>query len=156
MQVVLLEDVENLGKQYEIKEVADGHARNLLIPKGLVKVATDEAIQWANDMQALQAEKAAEELEQVGDTASGIEGLEVEFAVKVGDQDQLFEKINAQKIALKLKEMGYNVKKSQVTLGADIEEIGDFDAKVKFDHNLESDINIIVTAEEGSGTEEDS
>ena len=121
-----------------------------MIPKGLVKVATDEAIQWANDMQALEAEKAAQELEEVGDTASDIEGLEVEMKVKVGDQDQLFEKINAQKIAAKLKELGHNVKKSQVELKNDIEELGEYDVKVKFEHNLESDIRVIVIADEKS------
>ena len=148
MKVVLLEDIESIGKQYEIKEIADGHARNFLMPKGLVKVATDEAIQWANDMQALQAEKAAQDLEKAGDTASTLEGLEVELTVKVGDQDQLFEKINAQKIAAKLKEMGHNIKKAQIELENDIEDVGEYDIKIKFDHNLEVEIKVIVSAEE--------
>jgi len=148
MKVVLLEDIDNIGKQYEIKDVASGHARNFLMPKGLVKVATDEAMQWANDMQALQAEKAARDLEKTGGTVSELEGLEIEIVVKVGDQDQLFEKINAQKIVAKLKEMGHDVKKSQIELENDIENIGEFDAKIKFDHNLEAQIKIIVLAEE--------
>lgn len=148
MKVVLLEDIKNLGKQYEIKEVADGYARNFLMPKDLVKVATDETVQWANDMQALQAEKAALELEKTGDTASVMEGLEVEIIVKVGDQNQLFEKINAQKIAAKLKEMGYDIKKNQIELENDIEDIGEYDVKVKFEHNLEVQIKVIVSAEE--------
>jgi large subunit ribosomal protein L9 len=148
MKVILLEDIENLGKQYEIKEVADGHARNFLMPKGLVKVATDEAVQWANDMQSLQAEKAALDLEKAGDTASELEGLEVEIKVKVGDQDQLFEKVNAQKISAKLKEMGHNIKKSQIELENDIEDIGEYDVKLKFDHNLEIQIKVIVITED--------
>jgi len=148
MKVVLLEDIENIGKQYEIKEVADGHARNFLMPQGLVKVATDEAIEWASDMQALEAEKAVKNLEETGDVVSELEGLEFEIIVKVGDQDQLFEKINAQKITTKLKEMGHNVKKSQIELGNDIESLGEFDVKIKFDHNLEAQIKVIVSAEE--------
>jgi len=154
MKVVLIEDVENLGEKYELKEVADGHARNFLIPKGLVKVATEEAIQWASDMQVLQAEKEVKNLEETGDTASGLEGLEVEMKVKVGDQDQLFEHINTQKIAVKLKELGFNVKKTQIQLEKDIENIGEFDVKVKFEHNLEAQIKVIVLAEEVSAKED--
>ena len=156
MKVVLLENIENIGKQYEIKEVADGYARNFLIPKGLVKIATDEVLQWAGDMQSLVAQKAAKELETVGDTASKMEGLEVEIKVKVGDQDQLFEKINPQKVAAKLKEMGYNIKKSQIELAEDIEEVGEFDAKIKFAHNLEVEIKVIVFPEATESKEEDS
>ena len=46
MKVILLQDVENLGKKYEVKNIKTGYARNFLIPKGLVKPATDEALEW--------------------------------------------------------------------------------------------------------------
>lgn len=154
MKVVLLEDIENVGKRYEIKDVADGFARNSLIPQGLVRVATDEAIQWANDMIALEEERGARELEKIGNTASDIDGLEVEMKMKVGDQDQLFEKITPAKIAARIKEMGYDVKKDQVILEKDIEELGEFDAKVRFEHNLEVEIKIIVLSAEEPREEE--
>lgn len=155
MKVVLLEDIENVGKKYEIKEVANGYARNSLIPQKLVKVATDEAIQWANDMVALEEEKGAQELEKIGDTASHIDGLEVEMKMKVGDQNQLFEKITPAKVVSQIKTMGYNIKKDQVILEKDIEETGEFDAKVRFDHNLEVQIKIIVLSDEEGGDKED-
>lgn len=154
MKVVLLEDVENTGKKYEIKEVADGYARNFLIPQGLARVATDEAIEWANDLMALEEEKAAQDLEKIGGTASDIDGLEVEMKMKVGEQDQLFEKITSAKVAAKIKEMGHDIKKEQVILEKDIEEIGEFDAKVRFEHNLEVQIKIIVLSEEEQKDEE--
>ena len=46
MKVILLKDVPKLGRKYEVKEVADGHVRNFLLPKGLVKEATSEALEW--------------------------------------------------------------------------------------------------------------
>lgn len=153
MKVVLLQDVEDLGKKYEIREVADGYARNFLIPHGFVRPATKEAIEWAKNQKDIMDQEAEEELERIGNTASGMDGLEVEIPVKVGEQGQLFEKINAQKIAARLKEMGYDVKKSQVELTEDIEELGEFDAKVKFEHNLEAQIKVIVVGEPEEGAQ---
>lgn len=147
MKVVLLENVEKIGKKYEVKEVADGFARNSLIPNKLARIATDEAIEWASDLFALEAEQEAQDLEKIGDTASDIDGIEVEMKMKIGDKDQLFEKITATKIASKLKAMGHDVKKDQVILEKDIEEIGEFDASVKFEHNLEVGIKIIVLSD---------
>ncbi|MDP1538427.1 MAG: 50S ribosomal L9 C-terminal domain-containing protein, partial [bacterium] len=69
----------------------------------------------------------------------------VAIPVKVGESDQLFESINAQKISEKLKEMGFDLKKSQIELPEPIKEIGEFPVKIKLEHNLEVEIRIIVT-----------
>ncbi len=153
MKVVLLEDVEKIGKQYDIKEVSDGFARNFLFPKELAKVATDEVIEWANNLRALGDEKAAKELEKVGDTASELEGIEVEVMVKVGDKGQLFEKIDAKDVAEKLKKMGHEVTKKQVEMEP-IEELGEFEAKVEFKHGLEAQIKVIVSEEQTDSDDE--
>ena len=147
MKVVLLEDVDKIGKKFEIKEVKDGYARNFLIPKELAKIATKEAVEWALMQKEIQEKKAEEELKNIQKTASSIEGMEVPISVKVGEKDQLFEKITAQKIVEKIKEMGFNVKKEQVLLESPIEEIGEFEVKIRFDHNLESEVRIIVSEE---------
>ena len=60
MKVILLQDVENTGKKFEVKEVADGHANNFLIPQGLAKPATKEALAWLEVQKEL-ATKLAEE-----------------------------------------------------------------------------------------------
>lgn len=145
MKVVLLEDIEKIGKKFDIKNVKDGYARNFLIPKGLVKIATEQVVEWALMQKEIQKKKVEEELEKIQKTASSIEGMEVSILVKTGEEDQLFEKINAQKIVEKLKEKGFNVKKEQVLLENPIEEIGEFPVKIRFDHNLESEITVIIT-----------
>lgn len=147
MKVVLLEDIDKIGKKYETKEVKDGHARNFLIPKGLVKIATPEAVEWANMQKEILEKKAEEDLSKIQKVASEMEGLEVTMSVKIGEKDQLFEKIAEQKISEKLKEMGFNIKKSQIMLENPIEEIGEFPVKIKFDHNLEAEITVIVVEE---------
>ena len=145
MKVILLKDVENVGKQFEVKEVADGHARNLLIPQGLVKPATKEAVAWVETQREILTKKAEEELKGVQELASKLDDFELQIPVKVGDEGQLFEQINSQKIADRLKEVGLEVKKSQVRLEEPIKEIGEFPVKLTFDHNLEAEIKVIVS-----------
>ncbi|HHE76484.1 MAG TPA: 50S ribosomal protein L9 [Candidatus Parcubacteria bacterium] len=150
MKIVLLKDVENLGKKYEVKEVKDGYARNFLIPKNLAKLATPEVLKWAEMQKEIAAKKAEENLEKVEKMVSDIDGLELEIPVKIGEKGQLFEKITAQKIVDSLKKIGFKIKKDQVGLREPIGEVGEFPIKVKFEHNLEAEIKLIVVSEEES------
>lgn len=154
MKIVLLENIDGVGKKYDIKNVNDGYARNFLIPKELAKLATEETIAWANDIRALESEKATQELEQVGGIVSNIDGLEVEIFVKVGDKGQLFEKIDSQDVAEKLKQLGYSVTKKQIEMKP-IEDLGEFEAKVKFGHSLEAQIKVIVSQKNSDKQDED-
>ncbi len=147
MKVILLQDIENIGKKYDIKEVADGHARNFLIPKSLVKPATKQAILWAETQREVLAKKDEEELKTVQGTASGIDGQEIIIPMKVGDEQQLFEAVTPQKISEKLKELGFTVKKTQIDLQKPIKELGEHPVKIKFEHNLEAEIRVVVVEE---------
>jgi len=145
MKVILLKDIEDLGKKYEIKEVKDGYAKNLLLPEKLVKPATKEALEWLESQKEVIAKEVEEDLKKSQDLASKIDGLEVNLSVKVGDEGQMFESINTQKISEKLKEMGFEVKKSNISLESPIKELGEFPVKLNLDHNLEVEIKIIIT-----------
>ncbi|MBL7142573.1 MAG: 50S ribosomal protein L9 [Candidatus Pacebacteria bacterium] len=145
MKIILLKDVERVGKQFEVKEVKEGYARNFLIDKGLAKPATEEALKWLEVQKEIQEKKAEEELKKAQELASKIDDMELAIAVKVGEEGQLFESINAQKISDKLKEMGFEVKKTQVDLPEPIKEIGEFPVKIKLEHNLEVEIRAIVS-----------
>ena len=93
-------------------------------------------------------QKAEQELKETEKIVAKLNGSEVEIKVKAGDEGQLFESINKQKIAEHLKEMGLNISKDQVDLEAPIKETGEFPVKLRFDHNLEADIRIIISKEE--------
>jgi large subunit ribosomal protein L9 len=153
MKVILLQNVEDLGKKYEVKDVKDGYARNFLFPEKLAKPATEEALKWLQDQKEVIAQEAEEDLKKSQELASKIDGIEVSVSVKVGDEGQLFESINSQKIAEALKEMGFEVKKSQIELVSPIKELGEFPVSVKLDHNLEAEIKLIVAAEEADTKE---
>jgi large subunit ribosomal protein L9 len=153
MKVILLQNVEDLGKKYEVKDVKDGYARNFLFPEKLAKPATEEALKWLQDQKEVIAQEAEEDLKKSQELASKIDGIEVNISVKVGDEGQLFESINSQKVADALKEMGFEVKKSQIDLASPIKELGEFPISVKLDHNLEAEIKLIVAAEEADSKE---
>lgn len=144
MRVILLKDIENLGKKYEVKEVKNGFARNFLIPKGIAKPATKKALDWVKKQKEIEEKRAEEELKRVQELASGIDGLEVVIPVKIGEKEQLFESITPQKISEELKDQGFDIKKTQIDLKEPIKELGEFPIKIYFEHNLEAEIKVIV------------
>ncbi len=147
MKVILQKDIDNLGKKNDIKDVNSGFARNFLLKRGLAKLATEKNVKVAEEIQSSELEQSSKDLEKAGEMASKMEGIEVEMKVKVGDKGQLFEKISQQKIAQSLEDMGYKIKKDQIILAKDIKEIGEYDVKIKFEHNLETQIKVIITGQ---------
>lgn len=149
MKVILLQDIDGLGKKYEIKEVKNGYARNFLLPEKTARAATKEALKWLGDQKEVIDKEVEEDLKRAQELASRLDGLEVNITVKVGDEGQLFESINVQKIIEHLKKMGFEVKKSQVKLEEPIKGLGEFPVSISLDHNLEAGIKVIIIAEDG-------
>jgi large subunit ribosomal protein L9 len=147
MKVIFLQDVEKVAKKHEVKEIKNGYARNFLIPKGLAKEATKEALLWLETQKEIEGKKAEDELKKFQDVASNVDDQEVVIPVKINEQGGLFESINAQKICEKLKEMGFEIKKNQIELKEPIRELGEFPVKIRFEHNLEAEIKVILTEE---------
>ena len=147
MKVILLQDIEGLGKKYEIKEVKSGHARNFLLPEKIARPATREALKWLSIQKEVIEKEVEEDLKRAQELASKLDGEEVNIIVKVGDEGQLFESINNQKIVEKLKEAGFEVKKSLVKLENPIKELGEFPISISLDHNLEAEIKVIIAAD---------
>ncbi len=147
MKVILLKDVEKLGKNGEVKNVADGYARNFLIPNKMAVLATKSELIKLEEEKKIETEKAEEELKLYQGIASQIDGLELEIPAKVIEDGKLFGAITTAKIVEVLKEKNFEIKKEQIKLEEPIKEIGEYEATVEFPHNLESKIKIIVTEE---------
>jgi len=154
MKVILLKDIDNIGKKYDIKVVKDGYARNFLIPNGLVKVATKSGILSIEELKKTEIKKSQEQLVETQKSASELDGQEIEFLVKTGEDGQLFEAITPLKIVKRLKEMGFKIKKDQIVLDKPIKELGEFSVKINLDHQLESKIMLIVEADEETKVDE--
>lgn len=155
MKIILLQDVETLGKKYEVKDVKDGYARNFLLPQKLARAATKQALKWLTDQKEIIEKEAEEDLKKAQELASKLDGLELNISVKVGDEGQLFESINSQKISEKIKELGFEVKKSHIKLAEPIKELGEFPVQINLEHNLETEIKVIVSADDSLKKEEE-
>jgi len=155
MKIILLQDIEGLGKKYDVKTVKNGYARNFLIPKNLAEPATNKMLKKIKELKEKAAKEAEMALSEVQKTASELDGQEIEFLVKTGKEDQLFEAITPLKIAKKLKEMGFEIKKSQIALAKPIKELGEFPVKINFEHQLEANVTLIVEPEEVRREEEE-
>jgi len=111
MKIILLKDVEKLGKKGEIKEVADGYARNFLIPNKKAILATKNEIIKLEEQKEIKAQQAEQELSKYQQIATQLDGLELEILAKVGEEEKLFGTVTANQIVEKLKEQGIEVQK---------------------------------------------
>lgn len=159
MRIILLRDVKGLGKKYEVKQVKTGYAQNFLIPQGLAERATRASLEKLEDMKKQEAKKVEKELKEIQGLASRLDGQEITFLLKADDKGKIFGSINILKISKKLKDLGFEIKKSQVELAESIRELGEFPVKINLPHGLEAEIKVIVeeeTAEVSNNKEEKS
>lgn len=148
MKVILLQDVENVGKKFEVKEVAAGFARNFLFSKGLAELATRAALKQLEAKKAAQALLAEADLKKTEEMITALDGQEIEIKAKISDDGKLYGAINSQRIAKVLEERGFEVKKNQIKLEEPIKETGEYEIPLEFNHGLEAKIKVIVAEEE--------
>src|SRR3990167_6505423 len=148
MRVILLQDVKNLGKKGEIKNVSDGFAHNFLLPKNFVKIVTKSALVELERLKKQVEYKATKELDQAGETVSSLDGYELVLREKTSkDSNNLYASVTVLKIARALRGAGFNVKKENIKLAEPIKELGEYNIQLEFDHSLEAEIKVIVEPE---------
>jgi large subunit ribosomal protein L9 len=144
MKVVFLEEVKNVAKAGDIKEVADGYARNFLLPKKLALVNKPGA---SNSVKAII--EARTEIEQAKKIAAQVEGKEVTIFVKMGAKDRMHGSVTTANIADELKNVtGQEVDKRKIDLAEPIKTLGDYDIAIKLLKNIEPKIKLHVVVKE--------
>lgn len=147
MRVILLQDVKDLGKKGDIKNVSDGFARNFLLPKKLVKIATRGAILELENIKKTQETKATKDLKKTQKTVSALDGYELVFKEKQEKIGKLYAALTPTQIASALKKAGFNVSKNNIKFEESIKELGEYDVYLEFNHNLEAKIKVIIEKE---------
>jgi len=145
MKVILCENVENLGEMGHQVQVADGYARNYLIPRKLaVQADSASAKQIEHEMRIIKRkeEKRRAELTAVADKMAE---LTLEFQMRAGEDDKIFGSVTTAMIAEKLGTHGYSVSRKQVVLEEPIKSLGIFSVKVRLLSGIEAHIKVWVT-----------
>lgn len=144
MEVILFDDVKDLGRQGDVVKVAPGYFRNFLSPKGLAAEATPANRHRFEKMKKKQQELAAARLADAQALAKKIEGITVTVKAKAGETDRLFGSVTQHDIAEALAAAGYNVDKRHIILEEHIKQLGLFTVGVQIHPQVEGKIRVLV------------
>jgi large subunit ribosomal protein L9 len=149
MKVLLTETVDNLGSAGEIKKVADGYARNFLIPKGLAVPATGGALKQAELRRQAETRRQKREEVKAESLAGTLSQVTLTFQAKAGEKDKLYGSITNADIAEALeRETGQAIDKRKVELEEPIRELGSYYVPIKLLPDLAPRITVIVERED--------
>lgn len=146
MKLILKETVERLGKMGEIVDVANGYARNYLIPKGLGLATTPRNLNAFEHTKRVIADKIKKEKNSLEDIAKKISALSLSVVVEVNAEGKLFGSVTAKEIAEMMSAQGIAMDKHQIILEKPIKEIGSFYLPVKMPHDITTQVKVDVVA----------
>lgn len=145
MKVIFIKDVKGSGKKGELKNVADGYARNMLIPKGLAVEANAENMNKLAGQKASQEHKIEVEKNNASEIKSKIDEKKVIVKAKAGNNTKLFGSVTAGHISDALEQQfGVKVDKKKISLKTDIKNFGTFSAVVKLYSGITAEITVEV------------
>jgi len=145
MKVILLKDIQGLGKKNDVKDVNDGHARNFLIPKGFAKAATPDALKGHQHAVAVDAVKAEEHRKKLEALARSLEGRRFTFHLKSDDKGSVFGSVNKDAILAALRaEGGVGPERVDVYLDHPIREFGETKIPVDLQRGISATVSVIV------------
>ena len=152
MDVILREHVENLGRRGEVVKVADGYARNYLLPRKLALVVTDankkqidrERVKF--DARELEEKKVAEAI------AERMTNLEIQISRKVGETEALYGSVTTTDIAESLSASGFTIDRRKVQLQEPIKRLGEFEIPIKLERDVVATVKVKVSAEGSTGS----
>lgn len=148
MDIILREDVKNVGNKNDIVSVKTGFARNFLIPNGKAIVATESARKVVAEVVRQQSHKAAKAMEAAEGVVENLNKLTVKIGAKAGESGKIFGSVNNIQLAEAIQAAGYDVERKQITLSNDtIKELGSYEAKVKVYKDVFATVKFDVVAE---------
>lgn len=156
MEVLLRQDVENLGRMGDVVEVADGYARNYLLPKRFAVPVTDENLDEIEHARDARRQRDQEEMERINRQAELLEGFLCYITARATERGHLFGSVGAAQVAEELDSSGFEgIRPSNVALPRAIEEVGDYEVEVMLHPEVRVHIVVRVAAAEEEEEEED-
>ncbi len=147
MKVILKDDVKNLGSMGQVVDVADGFARNYLVPRGLAVEANTKNIKSLEHEKKVIQEKAKKIKSQVQDISEKISSMTIVIKAKVGEEGKLFGSVTSMDIAEQMKNEGIEIDKKKISLEEPIKRIGSYSVNIKMHPEIITQVNIQVVEE---------
>jgi large subunit ribosomal protein L9 len=147
MEVILKEDVANLGHRGDVVKVADGYGRNFLLPRKLALQATLANKAVIEQMKAAAARRSAEEKVQAQALVAKLEPLTLSFTRKSGENGQLFGSVTTADIAGELATKGFEIDRRKIQLSEPIKSLGNFTVSVKLHREVTAHVGVHVAAD---------
>ena len=149
MEIILKQDVENLGHRDDIVNVKPGYGRNYLIPQGYAILATETAKKIHAENMKQRAHKEAKLREEAEDLAAKMEGLELTIATKTSSTGKIFGSINTIMLAEALATKGFEIDRKNILMkDKSIKEVGKYNASVRLYKNIKANFSFNVITEE--------
>jgi large subunit ribosomal protein L9 len=148
MEVILREDIEKLGERGQVVQVANGYARNYLIPKKLAVAATQANKKIVEQERQAHLRREAKLKSEAEDLARMMSGVSVTIAQKAGENDQLFGSVTAKDIAEALEKQNYTIDRRKVHLEEPIKTLGEHKATLRLHRDVSTEVTIHVVKEE--------
>ncbi len=146
MKVIFLQDVKGSGKKGEMKNVADGYARNMLLPKGLAVEATPENLNHLKGQQSSAQHKIDVDKQNAGEMKAKLDGKTVTIPCKAGTGGRLFGSVTAAQVAQAIEQQyGAKLDKKKISLKSDIKAFGSFSAEIRLYTGISAQMTIEVT-----------
>ena len=148
MQVILIQDVNNLGGANELVTVKNGYGRNYLIPSKLAIEASPSNLKQREEKVKQQAKKEAKLLAELNSVIAALTNGPLKIGAKTGTTGKIFGSVTSVQIARAIKEQkGYEIDRRRITILDDVKELGTFKAKIDFSNGNETEVEFEVTAE---------
>ena len=148
MEVILREDIEKLGSRGEVVKVADGYARNFLLPKRLAVVANESNKKIVEQERHAHVRREAKLVDEAQDLSKLLTGVSVTIAQKAGEADQLFGSVTSKDIAEALAAQNFTIDRRKIQLEEPIKQLGEFKVPVKLHKDVTAEITVLVVKEE--------
>ena len=148
MEVILREDVDKLGSRGQLVRVANGYARNFLLPKRLAVAATEANKKIVEQERQAALRRDAKEVADASELAKMMANVSVSIAQKAGENDQLFGSVTAKDIAEALEKQNYTIDRRKIQLHEPIKTLGEHKVPIRLHREVTADITVNVVKEE--------
>lgn len=148
MEIILIQDVDNLGGKNEVVKVRNGYARNYLIPQGMAVEASPSNLKQLQEKLKVQAKKEAALLAEINTVIAKLKEAPLKIGAKIGTSGKIFGSVTSLQIARAIRDQkGYEIDRKRISIADEIKEAGTYKATINFGNNNVTEVDFEVAAE---------